>query len=160
MKVVSMVEPAHVDGGDVLFTGREIFVGVSKRTNEEGVEVIRDTFPEFPVLPIRVGDGTLHLKSMMSMAGDDMIAFGSSSNAELVRQLVATEAKFSYTLVTVPEDFAANCLYINGVLVHRSSEEFPASVEVLKSFAEKTIGLNASELGKVDGALTCCSLLY
>ena len=41
MKVVCMEAPAHVDGGDVLFTGREIFVGLSNRSNKEGVEEIK-----------------------------------------------------------------------------------------------------------------------
>ncbi len=33
LKIVEMVEPGRLDGGDVLFTGREFFVGQSKRTN-------------------------------------------------------------------------------------------------------------------------------
>ena len=34
LKVVEMVEPGCLDGGDVLFTGKEFFVGQSTRTNE------------------------------------------------------------------------------------------------------------------------------
>lgn len=34
LKIVEMVEPGCMDGGDVLFTGREFFVGLSERTNE------------------------------------------------------------------------------------------------------------------------------
>ena len=34
VEVVDMTEPGHLDGGDVLFTGREFFVGLSSRTNE------------------------------------------------------------------------------------------------------------------------------
>lgn len=34
LKVVQMTAPAKMDGGDVLFTGREFFVGLSQRTNE------------------------------------------------------------------------------------------------------------------------------
>ena len=34
LKIIEMVEPGRMDGGDVLFTGREFFVGLSKRTNE------------------------------------------------------------------------------------------------------------------------------
>ncbi len=33
MEVVEMTDPARMDGGDVLFTGREFFVGQSSRTN-------------------------------------------------------------------------------------------------------------------------------
>ncbi len=34
LNVVEMVDPGRMDGGDVLFTGREFFVGLSQRTNE------------------------------------------------------------------------------------------------------------------------------
>ena len=34
LRIVEMVDPGRLDGGDVLFTGKEFFVGQSKRTNE------------------------------------------------------------------------------------------------------------------------------
>ena len=34
MKIVEMVEPGCMDGGDVLFTGKEFFVGLSTRTTK------------------------------------------------------------------------------------------------------------------------------
>ena len=34
LRVVEMASPATMDGGDVLFTGREFFVGTSQRTNK------------------------------------------------------------------------------------------------------------------------------
>lgn len=36
LKIVEMRDPGRMDGGDVLFTGKEFFVGVSQRTNEVG----------------------------------------------------------------------------------------------------------------------------
>ena len=36
---------ATLDGGDVLFTGRHVFVGLSSRTNKAGVDVLRRSFP-------------------------------------------------------------------------------------------------------------------
>ena len=34
LKIVEMKDPGRLDGGDVLFTGKEFFVGQSSRTNE------------------------------------------------------------------------------------------------------------------------------
>lgn len=34
LTIVEMNRPGRMDGGDVLFTGREFFVGISQRTNE------------------------------------------------------------------------------------------------------------------------------
>lgn len=38
LTVVEMKEPACMDGGDVLFTGREFFVGMSDRTNQVSID--------------------------------------------------------------------------------------------------------------------------
>lgn len=37
LRIVEMKEPGCMDGGDVLFTGREFFVGISQRTNKVAV---------------------------------------------------------------------------------------------------------------------------
>ena len=34
LSLTAMKDPARMDGGDVLFTGREFFVGLSDRTNQ------------------------------------------------------------------------------------------------------------------------------
>ena len=54
-----------------------------------------------------------------------------------------------------------NCLVINGVLLHRGEDEFPESVAVIRQKFPNTrkIELTNKELSKVDGALTCCSVL-
>ena len=66
-----------------------------------------------------------------------------------------------YSFVEVPDDAAANCLLINGVLIHRGREEFPASVGVIEDKLPdiNKMELTNKELSKVDGALTCCSVL-
>lgn len=35
---------ATLEGSDVLFTGREFFIGISSHTNHRGAEVLADTF--------------------------------------------------------------------------------------------------------------------
>ena len=46
VEVFDMTEEpdSHVDGGDVLFTGSEIFIGDSKRSNKAGAEFLRKSF--------------------------------------------------------------------------------------------------------------------
>lgn len=45
---------AKLEGGDVLFTGKEFFVGISDFTNEAGARAVAHAFPEFPCVPIKV----------------------------------------------------------------------------------------------------------
>ncbi|XP_010122978.1 PREDICTED: N(G),N(G)-dimethylarginine dimethylaminohydrolase 1-like, partial [Chlamydotis macqueenii] len=82
LNIVEMVdENATLDGGDVLFTGREFFVGLSRRTNQRGAEILADTFKDYAVSTVPVHD-SLHLKSFCSMAGPNLIAIGSSEAAQ------------------------------------------------------------------------------
>jgi hypothetical protein len=45
---------AFLCGSDVLFTGREFFVGLSTHTNTEGAVAVASTWPEYPCTPIKV----------------------------------------------------------------------------------------------------------
>ncbi|GLH09864.1 hypothetical protein R5R35_013971 [Gryllus longicercus] len=170
-------ESAKLDGGDVLFTGREFFVGLSEWTNEAGARAVAAAFPEYPCTPVKVRPcidpdenfdlDTLqvtesrHLKALVSMAGPDVICVGAGKAAQEVLKRIEREATFSYQTLTVPEDIAANVLYVNGTLIHRSSDEIPESTKV---FAEKVDfarrSLSMSELAKAGSGLTSCCLLF
>lgn len=55
MALVEIADPkAKLEGGDVLFTGKEFFVGISDFTNEAGARAVANAFPEFPCVPIKV----------------------------------------------------------------------------------------------------------
>ena len=55
-----------MDGGDVLFTGKELLVGLSHRTNLAGALVLQAAFEEIPVRTLDIKQfGSLHLKSVV-----------------------------------------------------------------------------------------------
>ncbi|XP_003223085.1 N(G),N(G)-dimethylarginine dimethylaminohydrolase 1 isoform X1 [Anolis carolinensis] len=165
LNIVEMTdEQATLDGGDVLFTGREFFVGLSNRTNRRGAEILADTFKDYAVSTVPVSD-SLHLKSFCSMAGPNLIAIGSSEAAQKALKTMQQMSDHRYDKLTVPDDEAANCIYLNipgkgHILLHRTPEEYPESAKVFEKLKDHMlIPIANTELGKVDGALTCCSVL-
>ncbi|XP_012873662.1 PREDICTED: N(G),N(G)-dimethylarginine dimethylaminohydrolase 1 [Dipodomys ordii] len=70
-----------------------------------------------------------------------------------------------YDKLTVPDDMAANCVYLNipskgHVLLYRTPEEYPESAKVYEKLKDHLlIPVSISEMEKVDGLLTCCSVL-
>ena len=72
-------------------------------------------------------EGPYTLKYFLSMAGPDVISVGSCGEAQRVLKRVEREASHRYQTLTLPEDGAANCLYVNGTLIHRSRDEAPKS---------------------------------
>ncbi|XP_037625630.1 N(G),N(G)-dimethylarginine dimethylaminohydrolase 1 [Sebastes umbrosus] len=165
LNIVEMTdENATLDGGDVLFTGREFFVGLSKRTNQRGAEILADAFKDYAVSTVPVMEG-LHLKSFCSMGGPGLIVIGSSEHAQKALKIMQQMSDHRYDKLTVPDDLAANCIYMNlpnkgHVLLHPTAEEYPESVKVFEKLKDHMlIPVSNSEKCKLDGALTCCSVL-
>ena len=68
--IINDTSISRCDGGDVLYTGRHLFVGLSERTNENGFRFLQNVFGErlhkkniIAVPPVIQGKDVLHLKS-------------------------------------------------------------------------------------------------
>lgn len=96
------------------------------------------------------------------MAGPSCIAISKSSAAQEAKKIIESSQKFKYTFIELPDNTGANCLYLNGTLVHVSEKDYPASHRLFEEngmLPSKKIALSCSELNKVDGCFTCCSVL-
>ncbi|VVD00711.1 unnamed protein product, partial [Leptidea sinapis] len=126
--IIQISDPdAKLLGSDVLFTGREFFVGICDTSNEAGASAVAEAFPEFPCTPIKVSKGYDHIKKYITVAGHDILCVGASKEAQEMLKRMEREATFCYQTLTVPEDEAANCLFVNETLIHRAIEEIPNS---------------------------------
>lgn len=67
--------------------GREIYVGLSTRTNILGAQAVGKAFPEYPTTIVRVNPPAVHLKDYISMAGPEVMAVGKSAAAQKTFQV-------------------------------------------------------------------------
>lgn len=101
-----------------------------------------------------------HLKYYVSMAGPDLLCVSSSPHSQEILKRIAREATFTYQTLTLSEENAANVLFINGFLVHRSIEEIPVSMQILSEKIDiPRKVLSFAELGKYSSGLTACCVL-
>lgn len=133
LSIVEILDPdAVIDGADVLFTGKEFFVGISSRTNEAGARALAAAFPEYVVSPVLVR-GPHQLRNFISMGGPSIIIAGNSEiSKEVLREIWEHAAYKNYKVLTVPDDAASNCVFANGTLLHRPPEEYPISAKVIE----------------------------
>jgi len=155
---------AKLDGGDVLYTGKEMFIGLSTRTNAEAVEVMRNYFTDVKVHGVEVSE-ELHLKSCMTLAGKDTIlaSVGTQATRDVLKRFkeVATEKYKFIELDSLPA--RSNVVYFEvdktSVVLHTPMKT-ANEIEALKQVnVDKKIELSFDEFGKVDGCLTCCCVL-
>ena len=145
-------EPATVDGGDVLVLDRNIYVGLSSRTNAEAVQQLQSMLAKFgyQVHGLRVGD-FLHLKSAVTRLDSDTL---------LVNPAWVDPAAFDgFQVVEVApsEPTAANILVINGTGIY--PDAFPQTQARIQAHGTRLLTLDVSEIAKAEGAVTCCSLI-
>jgi N-dimethylarginine dimethylaminohydrolase len=152
---------------------------LSARTNLKGLQTLQSAFPGTQFITVDIAEITdkakklaaasgsaeavpevLHLKSFCSMCSEDMILTGGALGLALQNALRKELDQPQF--LNVPDVGASNCVYVNQTLIRRSRTEFPNSEALFREHIPKYIRhveVEAGELAKVDGALTCCSLL-
>lgn len=145
--------PATLDGGDVLCLGKRVQVGLSTRTNGAGVEQLRAALAAYgyAVEGIEVR-GCLHLKSAVTQVAEDTLLLNPAwVGARRFPGMRVLE-------VDPNEPHAANALRVGECVLYQPS--FPRTFERLERAGLRVIPVDLSELGKAEGALTCCSLVF
>jgi len=145
--------PGTIDGGDVLTLGREVYVGASTRTNEDGVDQMRAALAPHGYgvhsVPIR---GCLHLKSAVTQVSEGALLI----NPEWVDR--KHFAGWEFVEVAPEEPSAANALFLPRGTIYPS--HFPATRKRLESAGVPLCLVDASEVAKAEGAVTCCSIVF
>ncbi|MDG1557675.1 dimethylarginine dimethylaminohydrolase family protein [Poseidonia sp.] len=158
-QVCRMDGEARMDGGDIIRLGDLFFVGRSSRTNDAGIEELRDLLTHLGhnLRVIEIPGHALHLTSISSTPTDSVIlapegylpedAFGELPEGCEVRWMPKEEA-YGCNTIGLP----------NGqVLV---ADGYPAVLDAIKSLGLEPVVLDMSQIREADGSLTCCSLFY
>jgi len=148
--------PGTLDGGDVCQAENHFFIGISRRTNEEGAHQLAALLARqghaSSFVDIRGRNNILHLKSGLAYIGNNRL---------VVNEELSGHVEFGgYSLVRVnaEENYAANCLRLNErVLVPAG---FPGLEDSLQRLGYAVFPLDMSEFEKMDGGLSCLSLRF
>jgi dimethylargininase len=151
-KLLQISDPATVDGGDILIMGKNIYIGLSTRSNQDAVDQINTLLGEYGYMATGVQmHDCLHLKTAATRVDDSTLLIN--------RKWVDAHHFKDYTWIEIDESeaFAANCLPVNGQIIYPTS--FPKTREKLEAAGHKTLPVAVDELAKAEGAVTCCSLI-
>lgn len=147
----------HVDGGDVLRIGRTLYVGLSGRTDKDGVAALREIALGigFEVVQAK-SDECLHLKSGATLAGTD--ASGTPVLLYNPRCIDPTQFAGVEPLPVDPgEDHAANAVRAGSFLILPAGN--PRTAAKLRERGFALIEVDVSELQKAEAGVTCMSLI-
>lgn len=152
IKIIRVREPATIDGGDVLVLGKNIYVGLSTRSNQDAIDQLNDLLSEYgyTVTGVQMHD-CLHLKTALTRVDDNTLLINPN--------WVDTHhfKNFNWIEVDPSEPFAANCLPVGDSIIYPTA--FPETCAKLLAAGYHLTTVDVSELAKAEGAVTCCSLV-
>ncbi|MFI5092407.1 MAG: dimethylarginine dimethylaminohydrolase family protein [Candidatus Acidiferrales bacterium] len=152
-KLEHVMLPGTLEGGDILRIDRKLFVGLTKRSNAEGIRQLAAILEphNYEVIAVPV-TGCLHLKSAITLLGRDTL---------LANRAWFDAAPFSgYDWIDVDpaEPHAANALALGETVIFPAS--FPRTRERIAARGFHVAPLDISELQKAESGLTCSSLIF
>jgi dimethylargininase len=145
LKVAHIEAPGTLDGGDVLQVGDTVYVGRSGRTNADGIRQLRALLGT-NVVPVPLS-GTLHLKSAVTALPDKTFLIFSGVPVELFPRVRRVEEEGGCHVVQLGGD---------RVLMAASA---PRTAGILADLGFTPVVVDISEFEKLEGCVTCLSVL-
>jgi dimethylargininase len=150
LEITRIEEPGTLDGGDVLQVGTTLYAGLGERTNSEGIEQLRRLVAPrgVAVVPVPL-HRVLHLKSAVTALPDGTIVAADES-------LLDTSPLPSPRLV--PEEAGSHVVPLGGDSLLMAASA-PRSAELFDDWGFDVIVVDIGEFEKMEGCVTCLSVL-
>ncbi len=144
----------HVDGGDILLTNSVAFIGLSKRTDRDGINALIPILGNhgYTVKIVPTPKGVLHFKSDCGLL-DHRTIFST--------KILASSGCFEgFNIIEAPEgeEAAANLVRVNDFVLLRKG--FPKTRTLLERSGYQILTVSTEQAAKIDGGLSCLSLRF
>lgn len=145
--------PGTLEGGDVMKCGNTFYIGISARTNPEGIRQFAEFFAKYgyktEAVPLKK---VLHLKTGVNyLENNKMLIAG---------EFMESPQFSSFDWIKVPEEeaYGANCIWMNGTVI--VPKGYPTVKKCVEEAGYPVIEVDTSEFRKIDGGLSCLSLRF
>jgi len=149
LRTARIEAPGTLDGGDVLQAGTTVYVGRGGRTNGEGIRQLRELLAPLGRTVVAVPLGSvLHLKSAVTALPDGTFL--------VLPELVP--ASLFPAVRPVTEGTGCHVVPLGGdrILIAASA---PRTADYLADLGFTPVVVNISEFEKLEGCVTCLSVL-
>ncbi len=151
---VTPLPRGHVEGGDVLATGGEILVGLSERTDREGVLALAEIVAgwDHKLRVVETPAGVLHFKTDCALLDMETVL--------ATERLAASGCFAGLRVLTVPEgeEAAANVIRFNDVVIAPAG--FPRTLDLLSREGFEVVSIGNDQAALLDGGMSCLSLRF
>lgn len=153
-KIIRVPSNIYLEGGDVLIDNKTVYVGISERTNIDGVNFLKDVLGnDYSIIPLKLKPKFLHLDVVFTIVNPNLILVYKEGLEEESYKLLE---KYNKIEITEKEQFelATNVFVVNPQTIIMNSNHTRIADE-LKKLNINPILLDMSETAKDGGAFRC-----
>lgn len=152
-KIEYIKGPGTLEGGDVMMVGDHFYVGLSARTNKDGIKQFIQILEKYGLTGSEVSlEKVLHLKTGVNyIENNTMLVSGEFIEKDEFKDCNKVE-------IPIEENYAANCIWVNDKVIVPCG--YPTVKKRIEDLGYKTISVDTSEYRKLDGGLSCLSLRF
>ena len=160
-KVVRVPEGMVIEGGDIIVEGKNIFIGLSQRTDRDGCDWLAQQITDYNIIPVHLktiaeGEDCLHLDCVFVPVGKgNCLIYPEGIKGEIPLPL----KEFKWIVVTSEEQsqLATNVLSLSDHRVISRTATRRVNAE-LRKLGLEVIVLKYDEAPKTGGSFRCCTL--
>lgn len=141
--------PGTLDGGDVLKHDGTVWVGQGGRSNDAGIEALREAFADQGATTVAVPlTKVLHLKSAVTALPDGTV---------IGYEPLVDDPGVWDRFLAVPEEPGAHVVLLGGDRLLMAASA-PRTAELLRERGYDVVTVDISEYEKLEGCVTCLSV--
>ncbi len=151
--VEKIIPPGTIEAGDIMRVGDDFYIGLSERSNKEGIRQLIVILERYGMKGIAVPmQEMLHLKTGISyLENNNLLVCGEFIHHDAFKH-------FNKIVVEEEEAYAANSLWVNGTVIVPAG--FPKTRLKIEALGYPVVTVDVSEFQKVDGGLSCLSVRF
>ena len=158
LSLIKMPKHAYLEGGDLIVHGDHLFAGLGQRSNKEGIDFIKQQFPNKNVITIE--HGCLHLDCCFNILSNSC---GIYAPSVLKHSSIKHIEKLFPDLIHVKEqdqkELATNFLQFKpGHIVARDHSSFDSYNNLLEGKGCKVHRIQFDAVPKLGGSFRCATL--
>jgi len=151
LRIAQIQPPGTLDGGDVIWVDDEAYIGLSSRSNREGIAQLAAALG-VRAHGVPMPPGLLHLKSGgVYLGGGKLLAVAALAS-------FAAERGLEWVPVPEGEEIAADTLIVGSHALVPGGH--PKTAALLENLGFRAQSVNLSEFHKTDGGATCLSVIW
>lgn len=152
-KIERINEPGTLDAGDVMMVDSHFYIGLSTRTNEEGAQQLIAILKKYGMT-----GSVIQLKEVLHLKTG--VTYIENNNLLATGEFVSHPDFKKFNVIEIPENesYAANCVWINGRIVMPAG--YHHTREKISTLGYSVIEVEMSEFRKINGGVSCMSLLF